>query len=35
MSDFIAETAGLTKEFKGFAAVTDVNLKIQRGPSTR
>ncbi|MBX3687755.1 MAG: ABC transporter ATP-binding protein [Rhodocyclaceae bacterium] len=31
MSDFILETAGLTKEFKGFAAVTDVNLKIQRG----
>ncbi|MBR0564983.1 ABC transporter ATP-binding protein [Azoarcus sp. L1K30] len=31
MSEFILETNGLTKEFKGFAAVSDVNLKVQRG----
>lgn len=31
MSDFILETRGLTKEFKGFTAVSDVNLKVQRG----
>jgi branched-chain amino acid transport system ATP-binding protein len=31
MSDFILETRGLTKEFKGFTAVADVNLKVQRG----
>ncbi|MBX3679565.1 ABC transporter ATP-binding protein [Cognatazoarcus halotolerans] len=31
MSDFILETVDLTKEFKGFAAVSDVNLKIRRG----
>jgi branched-chain amino acid transport system ATP-binding protein len=31
MSDFILETRGLTKEFKGFTAVSDVNLKIRRG----
>ena len=30
-SDFILQTAGLTKEFKGFAAVQDVNLNVQRG----
>lgn len=29
--DFILQTTGLTKEFKGFAAVQDVNLKVQRG----
>ena len=29
--DFILQTAGLTKEFKGFAAVQDVNLNVQRG----
>ena len=31
MSDYILETTGLTKEFKGFAAVSDVNLNIRRG----
>ena len=30
-TDFILETRGLTKEFKGFAAVSDVNLQVQRG----
>lgn len=30
-SDFILETRGLTKEFKGFIAVNDVNLRVQRG----
>lgn len=30
-SDVIVETSGLTKEFKGFVAVTNVNLKIRRG----
>ena len=29
--DLILETRGLTKEFKGFAAVSDVNLRVQRG----
>ena len=29
--DFILETQGLTKEFLGFKAVSDVNLKIRRG----
>ncbi|MFO0442974.1 MAG: ABC transporter ATP-binding protein, partial [Betaproteobacteria bacterium] len=29
--DFILETQGLTKEFGGFAAVQDVNLRIRRG----
>ncbi len=29
--DFILETSGLTKEFKGFVAVNDVNLKVRRG----
>eukprot|EP01035_Chromulina_nebulosa_P000186 gene186-273_t len=28
MSNFILETRNLTKEFKGFTAVNDVNLKI-------
>ena len=31
MSDHILETRGLTKEFKGFVAVNNVNLKVQRG----
>jgi len=31
MMDVILETRGLTKQFKGFTAVSDVNLKIQRG----
>jgi branched-chain amino acid transport system ATP-binding protein len=31
MSDVILETKQLTKEFKGFTAVNDVNLKVQRG----
>ncbi|MEN9499499.1 MAG: hypothetical protein RIS83_1318 [Pseudomonadota bacterium] len=31
MSDTILETEGLTKEFRGFVAVSDVNLKIRRG----
>jgi branched-chain amino acid transport system ATP-binding protein len=31
MSDFILETSGLTKEFKGFAAVSDVDLQIRTG----
>ena len=30
-SDSILETRGLTKEFKGFVAVSEVNLKIVRG----
>ena len=30
-AEFILETKGLTKEFKGFVAVNDVNLKVQRG----
>ncbi|MDO8720297.1 MAG: ABC transporter ATP-binding protein [Polaromonas sp.] len=29
--EFILETKGLTKEFKGFVAVNQVNLKVQRG----
>ncbi len=29
--DFIIETQGLTKEFKGFVAVRDVNLRVRRG----
>ena len=29
--DFIIETEGLTKEFKGFVAVNNVNLKVRRG----
>lgn len=31
MSDTILETEGLTKEFRGFAAVSDVNLRVRRG----
>jgi len=30
-SDIILETRGLTKEFRGFVAVDDVNLKVRRG----
>lgn len=30
-SEIILETRGLTKEFKGFVAVNDVNLKVRRG----
>lgn len=30
-SDTILETRGLVKDFKGFVAVNDVNLKVQRG----
>jgi branched-chain amino acid transport system ATP-binding protein len=30
-ADYILETNGLTKEFKGFVAVADVNLKVRRG----
>jgi branched-chain amino acid transport system ATP-binding protein len=29
--DYILQTTGLTKEFKGFVAVKDVNLKVRRG----
>jgi branched-chain amino acid transport system ATP-binding protein len=29
--DLILETEGLTKEFKGFVAVSDVNLRVRRG----
>src|SRR5713226_9306841 len=29
--DIILETRGLTKEFKGFVAVSGVNLKVRRG----
>ncbi|MBI1244305.1 MAG: ATP-binding cassette domain-containing protein [Alphaproteobacteria bacterium] len=31
MADFILETEGLTKEFRGFVAVNGVSLKIRRG----
>ena len=31
MPDIILETRNLTKEFKGFTAVSDVNLQVQRG----
>ena len=31
MSDYILETQHLTKDFKGFTAVSDVNLKVKRG----
>jgi branched-chain amino acid transport system ATP-binding protein len=31
MSDYILETRQLTKEFKGFVAVSDVNLRVRRG----
>jgi branched-chain amino acid transport system ATP-binding protein len=30
-AEFILETRQLTKEFKGFVAVSDVNLKVRRG----
>ena len=30
-SDYILETEGLTKEFRGFVAVSDVTLKVVRG----
>jgi branched-chain amino acid transport system ATP-binding protein len=30
-NDIILETRGLTKEFKGFVAVSDVSLKVRRG----
>lgn len=30
-TEIILETRGLTKEFKGFVAVNDVNLKVSRG----
>jgi branched-chain amino acid transport system ATP-binding protein len=30
-ADYILETRGLIKEFKGFVAVSDVNLKVYRG----
>jgi len=30
-SEFILETRGLTKEFKGFVAVSQVNLQVRRG----
>jgi len=29
--EYILETRGLTKEFKGFVAVSDVNLRVRRG----
>src|SRR5256885_20487 len=31
VEDFILETRGLRKEFKGFVAVSDVSLKVRRG----
>ncbi len=31
MSDTILETEGLTKEFRGFVAVSDVTLRVRRG----
>jgi branched-chain amino acid transport system ATP-binding protein len=31
VSETILETQGLTREFKGFVAVSDVNLRVQRG----
>lgn len=31
MSDYILETQNLTKDFKGFTAVSDVNLKVKTG----
>src|SRR5215213_2118512 len=30
-SDYVLETRGLTKEFKGFVAVKNVDLKVRRG----
>ena len=29
--DYVLETRGLTKDFKGFVAVRDVNLRVERG----
>ena len=29
--DFLLETRGLTKEFSGFVAVSNVDLKVRRG----
>src|SRR3546814_12245252 len=31
MSDYILETKHLFKEFRGFVAVSDVNLQVRRG----
>lgn len=31
MSEYILETKNLTKEFRGFVAVSDVNLQVKRG----
>lgn len=31
LSDLVLETKGLTKEFRGFVAVKDVNLQVRRG----
>ena len=31
MSDVILETRGLTKEFRGFTAVREVDLQVRRG----
>ena len=31
LPEHILETRGLVKEFKGFVAVSDVNLKVRRG----
>jgi branched-chain amino acid transport system ATP-binding protein len=31
MNDIILETEGLTKEFRGFVAIRDVNLRVRRG----
>jgi branched-chain amino acid transport system ATP-binding protein len=31
MADYILETRRLSKEFKGFSAVSDVNLQVERG----
>ena len=30
-TEFILQTRGLTKEFKGFAAVSDMDLQVRRG----
>ena len=34
-ADFILETKGLTKEFKGFVAVNNVDLQVRRGTYPR
>ena len=31
MTDYILETKKLTKDFKGFTAVSEVNLRVSRG----